>query len=59
MQRWAYGIPDTQRLSLTQIGIAGFISAIPTTAIMTPGERIKVCVSGMPSYTYFHFLNAA
>jgi len=34
---------DTQHsLSLTEIGIAGAFSAIPTTAIMAPGERIKV-----------------
>ena len=28
-------------LSLNEIGIAGALSAIPTTAIMAPGERIK------------------
>jgi len=40
--RWTAGIDSKQQLSLTQIAIAGGYSAIPTTLIMTPAERIKV-----------------
>lgn len=36
------GYEKDYTLSLTEIGIAGAFSAIPTTAIMAPGERIKV-----------------
>ena len=50
---WAYGVgKDVMRgvtgaesdseLSLLSLGCAGALSAIPTTAIMAPGERIKV-----------------
>lgn len=49
---WAYGLGksfiagqrghgDPTRLSLLDIGMAGAFSALPTTAIMAPGERIK------------------
>lgn len=49
---WAYGLGkriiagqrghgDPDKLSLTDIGLAGAFSALPTTAIMAPGERIK------------------
>jgi len=40
--RWFSGMDASQQLSLTQIAIAGGYSAIPTTLIMTPAERIKV-----------------
>lgn len=38
------GIPgaDTTKLSLSDVAIAGALSAVPTTLIMAPGERIKV-----------------
>lgn len=35
------GFTEDKQLSLTEIGIAGAFSAVPTTAIMAPGERIK------------------
>lgn len=49
---WAYGLGkriiagqrghgDPNKLSLVDIGFAGAFSALPTTAIMAPGERIK------------------
>jgi solute carrier family 25 carnitine/acylcarnitine transporter 20/29 len=63
---WAYGVgKDVVRaasgarhdgeLSLLQIGVAGALSAIPTTAVMAPGERIKVLLlvpraPGLPPY---------
>jgi solute carrier family 25 carnitine/acylcarnitine transporter 20/29 len=34
--------PLVDRLSLTQIGFAGGLSAIPTTVLMGPAERIKI-----------------
>jgi solute carrier family 25 (mitochondrial carnitine/acylcarnitine transporter), member 20/29 len=37
----SYGFTTDKQLSLFQIGVAGAASAIPTTAIMAPGERIK------------------
>eukprot|EP01097_Dermamoeba_algensis_P006203 TRINITY_DN3890_c0_g1_i1.p1 TRINITY_DN3890_c0_g1~~TRINITY_DN3890_c0_g1_i1.p1 ORF type:complete len:304 (-),score=75.60 TRINITY_DN3890_c0_g1_i1:127-1038(-) len=40
--RWAAGTAPNQQLSMTQVMFAGGFSAIPTTAIMAPGERIKV-----------------
>lgn len=44
--RFSKGIPatssTTEKLSLTENSIAGGISAIPATALMTPIERIKV-----------------
>jgi solute carrier family 25 carnitine/acylcarnitine transporter 20/29 len=55
---WAYGVgKDCMRaltgarsdgeLTLPAIGVAGALSAVPTTAIMAPGERVKVLmVSG-------------
>jgi len=39
--RWTSGMKPTEQLSLFQIAIAGGYSAIPTTIIMTPAERIK------------------
>jgi len=48
--------PD-QELNLVQLGIAGGISGVLTTSIMTPGERIKCLLqvqqgaSGPPKYT--------
>jgi len=39
--RWVSGMQPTEQLSLLQIAIAGGYSAIPTTIIMTPAERIK------------------
>jgi solute carrier family 25 carnitine/acylcarnitine transporter 20/29 len=63
---WAYGVgKDIMRsatgagseaeLSLMSIGIAGALSAVPTTAVMAPGERIKVLLlvpraPGLPPY---------
>lgn len=41
LERQALGMAPTADLSLFQIGVAGGLSAIPTTAIMAPGERIK------------------
>jgi solute carrier family 25 carnitine/acylcarnitine transporter 20/29 len=37
-----HGYTSDKQLSLMDIGIAGAFSAVPTTAIMAPGERIKV-----------------
>lgn len=34
-------LKDDKQLSLVDIGIAGALSAVPTTAIMAPGERLK------------------
>ena len=42
MFKRSYGYTEDKQLSLNQIGIAGALSAVPTTAIMAPGERIKV-----------------
>ncbi|KAI9137532.1 mitochondrial carrier domain-containing protein [Paraphysoderma sedebokerense] len=42
LQRWALKMDPSEKLSLTQIMIAGGFSAVPTTALMTPMERIKV-----------------
>lgn len=39
--RSMYNLASDKEMSLTQIGIAGALSAIPTTAIMAPGERLK------------------
>jgi len=39
--RFATGKSPAEKLSLLEIGIAGGYSAIPTTLIMTPAERIK------------------
>jgi len=39
--RWTSGMQPNEQLSLVQIAIAGGYSAIPTTIIMTPAERIK------------------
>ena len=36
------GLPAGASLSLNDIGIAGALSAVPTTLIMAPGERLKV-----------------
>jgi hypothetical protein len=63
---WAYGVgKDIMRaatgarsdaeLSLAHIGVAGALSAVPTTAVMAPGERIKVLLlvpraPGLPPY---------
>jgi solute carrier family 25 carnitine/acylcarnitine transporter 20/29 len=44
LSRWAYGQSADDKLSLNQIMFAGGFSAIPATAIMAPGERIKVVV---------------
>jgi len=40
--RKVYGQGPTDKLSMGQIAFAGGFSAVPTTAIMAPGERIKV-----------------
>lgn len=40
--RWAGGNGPDDVLSYGQIAFAGGFSALPTTAVMTPGERIKV-----------------
>lgn len=45
------GLDSSAPLSLSQAAIAGFISAIPTTAIMTPVERLKVMIQ-MPNSPY-------
>jgi solute carrier family 25 (mitochondrial carnitine/acylcarnitine transporter), member 20/29 len=34
--------PTERELSLRDIGLAGALAAVPTTAIMAPGERIKI-----------------
>lgn len=39
--RKVYNLQSDSQLNLNQIGIAGALSAVPTTAIMAPGERIK------------------
>jgi len=39
--RFASGMEPSQQLSLLQIGIAGGYSALPTTLVMVPAERIK------------------
>jgi len=39
--RWAYGTPENQPLDLMQLSIAGGYSALPTTLVMVPAERIK------------------
>lgn len=36
------GVAPEDKLSLLQVGLAGAFSAVPTTAIMAPGERVKV-----------------
>lgn len=41
LTRAVFSVPEAQDLNLLQIGIAGGLSAVPTTAIMAPGERIK------------------
>jgi len=40
--RWSAGMEQTEKLGMTGIMIAGGFSAIPTTVLMTPMERIKV-----------------
>ena len=40
--RGGFKVPEGTDLSLLQVGLAGAFSAVPTTAIMAPGERIKV-----------------
>ena len=42
LMRTTFSVAPEDKLSLLQIGLAGAFSAIPTTAIMGPGERIKV-----------------
>jgi len=42
LSRWAYSQDKSAALSMGQIMFAGGFSAIPTTLIMAPGERIKV-----------------
>lgn len=42
LQRWALGMKPDEKLSMFQIALAGGFSAIPTTAVMAPGERVKV-----------------
>ncbi|DAZ95979.1 TPA: hypothetical protein N0F65_009280 [Lagenidium giganteum] len=39
--RTACGTPDNQQLSMGQLMFAGGFSAVPTTVVMAPGERIK------------------
>ncbi|KDO28744.1 hypothetical protein SPRG_05698 [Saprolegnia parasitica CBS 223.65] len=39
--RKAAGMADDEKLSMSQIIFAGGFSAIPTTVVMSPGERIK------------------
>lgn len=41
MLKSAYGYTSDAQLTLFDFGVAGALSAIPTTAIMAPGERIK------------------
>mmetsp|Transcript_195 Transcript_195/g.738 ORF Transcript_195/g.738 Transcript_195/m.738 type:complete len:307 (+) Transcript_195:49-969(+) len=41
LERKALGYAPDHQLNLFEIGLAGGFSAIPTTAIMAPGERIK------------------
>ncbi|KAF0692675.1 Aste57867_16260 [Aphanomyces stellatus] len=41
LARKAAGMNDTDKLSMNQIMFAGGFSAIPTTVVMAPGERIK------------------
>jgi hypothetical protein len=45
------GLDPSAPLSLSQAAMAGFISAVPTTAIMTPVERLKVMIQ-MPNSPY-------
>lgn len=45
LMRSVTGARTNDELSLTSIGIAGALSAVPTTAIMAPGERIKVLLA--------------
>lgn len=42
LMRSVSNVATDNELSIFQLGIAGAFSAIPTTAIMAPGERIKV-----------------
>ncbi|KAI9221337.1 mitochondrial carrier domain-containing protein, partial [Blastocladiella britannica] len=42
LSRWMAGTDANAPLSLTQIGFAGALSAVPTTLLMTPMERVKV-----------------
>lgn len=39
--RWRYDLPVVEQFTVGQICMAGGFSAIPTTAIMAPSERIK------------------
>lgn len=41
LERQALGLAPDAELTLAQVGYAGAFSAIPTTVIMAPGERIK------------------
>jgi solute carrier family 25 (mitochondrial carnitine/acylcarnitine transporter), member 20/29 len=43
------GVATDKELSLVDIGIAGGFSAVPTTAIMAPGERIKCVMQVEPA----------
>jgi solute carrier family 25 carnitine/acylcarnitine transporter 20/29 len=42
LERSFLGLEPTAPLSVMQLGVAGAFSAVPTTAVMAPGERIKV-----------------
>jgi solute carrier family 25 carnitine/acylcarnitine transporter 20/29 len=42
IQRWMYNQKPDDPLTLNQIMFAGGFSAIPTTLVMAPGERVKV-----------------
>ncbi|GAV54345.1 hypothetical protein ZYGR_0AL00770 [Zygosaccharomyces rouxii] len=49
----AYGQPLSQQpLSTFQLATAGFISAIPTTLVMAPTERVKVVLQTTEGYTF-------
>ncbi|GAV49436.1 hypothetical protein ZYGR_0P00790 [Zygosaccharomyces rouxii] len=49
----AYGQPLSQQpLTTSQLATAGFISAIPTTLVMAPTERVKVVLQTTEGYTF-------
>lgn len=45
------GLPADAQLTLTDVGIAGAASALPTTLIMGPGERIKVILQTQKGFS--------
>jgi len=55
MVRW-YDDQPIGQMSISQCVIAGAISAVPTTAIMAPSERIK-CLLQVPNHPYKGFMD--